>query len=218
MSVSHLMAARRRLLSAAGASPVVAMGAATVDATSFSLNPLALGGLTGDIMIVASMWESDSAPSLPGGWTTLFNADAPCNASARYLVQHITFAGTPPSSVAWSYAGSSGIAYSHIILRGGAVGALTNPIDANSTPGIFAPFAVTAGASGVVAFALADAGPTDDGSASTVLTNMDQTAIAAGPVLGRHAMIGWSATSETTAFNSSVIARFYWQAGWIPLG
>ena len=202
-----------------GSNPLVASGQDTVNATSFTLNPLVLGAADGDTMVVSSLWEDNSTITKPGGWSTLFDGEAPSTTTAHYLVQTITFSGTPPTSVSWSYGATAGIAYSYFIIRGPTLGALRNLDDTNNTANqTTTAFKILPRASGngAIVFALGD-GVSESPSAVTGLTNMDLSSLAYAPVSGRHALSGYTQQSVQTTFFSGAMTPAQFQLGWIPL-
>ena len=171
-------------------------------------------------MIVASLWEDNTAVGTPTGWTNVTDVEAPNTTTARWHIDKIKFSGTPPTSVTWSYAGANGVAYAWHIIRGvDTVGTLTNVTDTTSTSASnYGPtnFTVTAGTGGAVVFALMDAVSGNSGASN--LTNMDSQAKASSPVTGRDAQCGFTSTTETTTFNTGINHNpDQYQVGWLPL-
>ena len=221
--MSLIIVQRPHLSPPAAGSGLIDIGAVTVNATSFNINPQARGAANGDTMVVFSLWEDDSAVSTPSGWTNIVDKEAPALTTARWHGDKIKFSGTPPSSVTWSYSGGSGVAYVWAIVRGvTTVGTLTELKNDIQAPGLFGAISITAGTTGALVFTLAD-GVSETGNINVEdrFTNMDSIAFDAS-VTARTAMIGWTTTSETTNFdtddgsgNATKVSQH--QVGWLPL-
>ena len=210
-----IIEARRKLLTAP-AGPLINIGAGGSNAqTSFTLNPLALGAQSGDLMVVGGSFEQDSAVTTPAGWTEARDASSNAGGSAhRHVIAHRTFSGAPPGDQTWSYGGSNGAFYGWAILRGCSFGAIHIPTAVLSGP---YSMPVTIGAKGALAFIDFDGFSTEDPSTIVGLESDVDVAAAAvnAATAGYYTSIGWMDASGTVNINAGAGGFTYGQlASW----
>lgn len=198
---------------------VVAQGVDTVDATSFSLNPSALGAQSDDLMVVSMLFEDDATITHPASWTTAVDHEAPQTGMlGRISVDHQLFAGGPPGSQTWTTAGAAGCAYAWTILRGATgIGTITEPFDGTTTPGLVTTaLTVVAGQRACLIHSLAD-GNFETGETATLSGVVAGVSEAGGHVAGRYAMAGYRTTSGDVSFTSAQLNRSYFQQAVVPI-
>lgn len=180
----------------------VAHGAETVNASSFSLNPQALGAADGDTMVVISMWEEDTNVNSPSGWTNLYDAEVPAGTTARMIIDTITFDGSVPTSAQWSYGDTNGVAYAWSILSNVTLGSFSTYEDTTTGTGtVNVP--VTAGSFGALVYSLAD-GASQTGESATY-SGVTQAANDPDPVTARMALAGFMDGSGTATYTTTAV-------------
>lgn len=201
---------------AAVAFSVVAQGVGTVAATSFALNPSALGAAPGDLMVVAALFETDSAITHPASWTVAVEQEAPAaTITAQVIVDWLIF-GAVPGAQSWSYAGELGVAYAWVILRGAAsIGAAVFSESSEATAGQV-DTTMTIGSKAAFIACLYDSN-TEAGETATLSGVNAGQSVGAGHAAGRYAMCGTRLSSGTASYTTSVFARRNGQQVVVPI-
>ena len=215
-----LLIGRRRLLrtpaGGGGGTTVESIGGVGAAATSFIINPASLGAQDGDFMHVMSVWESNNAVTTPAGWTEHIDETAAFgNAFARWSWASRVISGSPPGDTTFSYGGSTNLAYTWVILRGGpsSMGTVTKNTPTLGTGAFSIP--VTVGSEGALVFYAAD-GSTQDPTAVADMTNVDVNG-RAEDLAGMYAEVGWLTANATVAAGTSPFDKGISGWMWAPI-
>ena len=214
MSIGGIIAARRRLIVPGGAGPLIAIGGASAAAAGFTVNPTTLGAQDGDLMVVSSIWETDTAVASPAGWTEVIDEGGGFGgALARWHLAKRIFSGSPPGDQSWSYGGSNNVAWQWAILRGvsdlGTVTKITAKLSGTYS------IDVTIGAEGALVWIGYD-GSSQDPTAVADMTNIDING-RSEDLSGMYGELAWITANATVVADPNPFNAGLGRPWWVPV-